>query len=527
MIRNKGTFTYAANYEVKMQAALDPRMVVSTKADLINKETWPYDGDTLYVYRGLIVDCGEDGVYRLVDPTKVLNTDYSGWERIDVGGLRVGNIFTYRGSVETFEALPVVNNLGDVYNVEANFTFEGKNYTAGTNVAWNGTTWDPLAGSVDLSAYSTKEEVSVIRTNVATNTTAIENLGIALGATNAELAKKVDAVEGSSLIPNDKLALIEATAAEISTLKGADVNLDARLKTLEGLITDGDVDLDEITALIGAQESRIATLETESTTLLKPAIGTLQTQVSGQSDRITAAETLINSQQTQLTGISQRLTSVESYGTTIQTLSNMVGDHTASITNLTTGVSEAKQLAETKATAAYNQATAYADSLASNYDPAGSADAVSSALNNHISDTTLHITSEERKAWNQAQAAINTFLADADLSANAVDTLKELQSYIVTEGGAAASIVNRLTALEAIDHDAYKAADTALLAAANAYTNTQLSALGTASTKDIEYFATAAQGALAMTAAQQADTYTKTEVDNKITEAFAWVDVTI
>ena len=36
MARNKGTFNFAANFQVKMQEALDPRVVVSAKAVLIN-----------------------------------------------------------------------------------------------------------------------------------------------------------------------------------------------------------------------------------------------------------------------------------------------------------------------------------------------------------------------------------------------------------------------------------------------------------------------------------------------------------
>lgn len=39
MARNKGMFKFAANFEVKAAEALDPRVVVSTKAELINKET--------------------------------------------------------------------------------------------------------------------------------------------------------------------------------------------------------------------------------------------------------------------------------------------------------------------------------------------------------------------------------------------------------------------------------------------------------------------------------------------------------
>lgn len=86
MARNKGTFSYAANYEVKMQAALDPRVVVEKKTELIDKETWPYDGNTIYLYKGLLVAVEEEkSVYMLVDVSKVLSTDYSGWLRVDAG----------------------------------------------------------------------------------------------------------------------------------------------------------------------------------------------------------------------------------------------------------------------------------------------------------------------------------------------------------------------------------------------------------------------------------------------------------
>ena len=83
MARNKGGFVFASNFEVKVKEALDPRVVVSAKADLINKETWPYDGDTIYLYEGLIVSAGLDGVYRLKSINDILASDYSGWERID------------------------------------------------------------------------------------------------------------------------------------------------------------------------------------------------------------------------------------------------------------------------------------------------------------------------------------------------------------------------------------------------------------------------------------------------------------
>lgn len=83
MARNKGTFQFAANFEVRAAEALDPRVVVSTKSELINKETWPSDGDTLYLYEGLIVAVADEGkVYMLTSVANALAADYSAWKEI-------------------------------------------------------------------------------------------------------------------------------------------------------------------------------------------------------------------------------------------------------------------------------------------------------------------------------------------------------------------------------------------------------------------------------------------------------------
>lgn len=216
MARNKGTFAFAANFEVKAQEALDPRVVVDSKADLINKETWPYDGETIYLYNGLIVAVVADkSMYMLIDKTKVLETDYSGWKQLDVSAAqtveiidnltsqsttaalsanqgrildgkitdlqsKLTAIFTYKGTKATYEELEAVESptVGDVYNVEA----AHNNVPAGTNWVWNGTDWDALAGTVDLSGYVQKEA-------------------------------------GKQLIPDEKLALIDTNASDIAALE--------------------------------------------------------------------------------------------------------------------------------------------------------------------------------------------------------------------------------------------------------------------------------------------------------------------
>ena len=120
------------------------------------------------------------------------------------------------------------------------------------------------------------------------------------------------------------------------------------------------------------------------------------------------------------------------------------------------------------AAAAEQNAKSYADGLAVNYEVAGAAAAVQGNLDSHAGDAVAHVTADERAAWNNAKTAIDTFLKDADMTEKAVDTLAELQTYMTTDGAAAAELVGRVKALED-GKDAYIEADKTVLADAKAY----------------------------------------------------------
>ena len=75
---------------------------------------------------------------------------------------KIASVYVYKGSVATQAELPQENNkIGDTYNV----TDTGHNYT------WDGTQWDDLGGTVDLSAYLTSAvaaETYATKTELAT-----------------------------------------------------------------------------------------------------------------------------------------------------------------------------------------------------------------------------------------------------------------------------------------------------------------------------------------------------------------------
>lgn len=461
------------------------------------------------------------------------------------------SVYTYKGSVATYEELPTLVSdstlkTGDVYNVEAAYG----NHPAGTNWVWSGSAWDALAGSVDLSGYATKSEVSDLNTSL---TGSIGSLTGELNTVKGDVAKKVDAVEGSSLISAEKLALIDTNAENISLLQETDTSLDTRLKVIEGAFKGegGTIDLGDITTQLTDHGSRIVVLEGDNTTN-KTNITTLQGEVSGHAGRLTAIENLNTEQSTQLSGLTTRVENVEKYGESITNLTTTVNGHTDlisglrtdltnEITNRETAVNEAKIHAETKATEALNAAKEYADGLAGNYDEAGAAAAVDAKLTAEISRAEA-AEKANADAIAAEKARLDLFLADADTTEKAVDTLKEIQAYITSDGAAAEQMLTAIgeakdaatTAQSEVDalelvvaamDEAYKAADATTLTAAKEYVDGKIELLGTAAYKDVEFFATAEQGAKADAAAPQATTYTKTEVDTQIANAFEWVNV--
>lgn len=257
--RPAGIAAFAVNFEPGGQAPLDARTLVPTKADLINAATYASKN----YYKGMqVIVADTQEIYVLKDVSKITSADYSGWKRVDGGGVTqtvvenvltststthalsaaqgkvlndsklnktdvvnnlttpdasktlsaaqgkalsdringLGNVYKYKGTKPTISEVIAITNavVGDVYNVEAEFTVGGKKYPAGTNVACIKNTsttehteanWDPLGGTVDLSAYATKAEMNS-GLNSKINTSAIKNDLTTGGVTNVLSAEQ-------------------------------------------------------------------------------------------------------------------------------------------------------------------------------------------------------------------------------------------------------------------------------------------------------------------------------------------------
>ena len=418
-----GAFTLEANtvFETKTKALAyvqgDATAVAGRVISVIS------DGDNNGVY--FIESVGEGGTIKKVGS----DIDLSNYVTKD----QLTNIYTYQGTVDTYADLLNVANpqKGYVYNVVQEYqqmsttdsTKVEKTYPAGTNWVYDGEKWDALGGSLDLSVYATTAQLTAAETR-------IEKTEVDIATINNTLTSKITRDD-----INTELTQIQTNKEAIVQLQAKDGDLETRLQSVETNV--GSINLATLNSQVATNKQDIQSLKTRvdghDTTLeqLRTDVDTNHTLAQANASTIS---TLSSNQQALIT----KVDNLESLRSTVVTLQGEVNTNTTSISNLNTD------------------------------------------LVTHKANTDVHLTSIERDLWTNAANWVNNFLKDAaedegegNTLVNVVDTLKEIQSYITSDGQAATALVNRVADLEAHKDD-YIAADTTTLNTAKAYTDTRL-----------------------------------------------------
>lgn len=192
----------------------------------------------------LVVKTAEDGITKEVSWVKPDTTTVEGIQTA-IADLQenkadksdITNVYKYKGSVNTYAELPTEDlAIGYVYNVVT--ADKDHDIKAGDNLAWNGTEWDNLGGTVDLTAYSTTEQITellnkkvdvVEGSRLMTNAEGTKLAGIAEGA-NVNVIDSVDSQ--FSIDENKKLSLNDIAMSKVTGLSDA----------LAGKMNTGDAD---------------------------------------------------------------------------------------------------------------------------------------------------------------------------------------------------------------------------------------------------------------------------------------------
>ena len=200
------TFTTSPVVPSKSTNAGDNATVVATEAQVYKKQDKLTAGAnvTIAEVSGVLTISATDTTY-----SEVTKNDMDTWTSTTAGVVsakaiaefvagKVGSAVNYKGQVQDYASLPANPNTGDMYNVVEAHTTAPK-FNAGTNVVWNGTSWDPMAEMIDLSnlvTLTTAQTISGVKTFTVepvlpSKTTDATNDGTK-PATEAQVYKKAD-----------------------------------------------------------------------------------------------------------------------------------------------------------------------------------------------------------------------------------------------------------------------------------------------------------------------------------------------
>lgn len=119
---------------------------------------------------------------------------------------KLSSALKYKGSVENYSDLPTSGQqIGDTWNVVNAYG----NAHAGTNWAWNGTTWDPLGGTVDLTNYVTMDLPTGTANTIITldtGTRKIKATGYTIATTVVDSATTVPTANAVYSFVNSKIS---------------------------------------------------------------------------------------------------------------------------------------------------------------------------------------------------------------------------------------------------------------------------------------------------------------------------------
>lgn len=173
---------------------------------------------------------GETRVPGLVEKVGTLETNLANVYTKEEVNQKLSSVLNYKGSVDNYSDLPAVAVKGDVYNVKNADTVHG--VKAGDNVAYDGTSWDVLAGTIEMSGYLTKTEAETTYVAKEEGKTLI----------SAELIEKL-----TNMNADGEKNVINAVSEEFS--------IDAETRTLS--LATGKITQDKIAGLAEALAKKV------------------------------------------------------------------------------------------------------------------------------------------------------------------------------------------------------------------------------------------------------------------------------
>ena len=283
---------------------------------------------------------------------------------------KLSTVYVYKGTVNNYSDLP---NSGKVVGYTYNVVNANGNIPAGTNYAWNGSAWDPLGGSVDLSGYATTDTVSQISSLANNLKTGLSAWTYNNAATHTEVGNASSNTLTSAATSATSIATAKANDAAQSALTRANEYTDSKtsgLSDIQNTVTSLKTNLSAWTYNNAATHTEVGNASSHTLTSAATSaasIATVKANDAAQS-ALTRANAYTDSKTSAISDIQNNVTALKT-GLSAWTYNN-AATHTevgnASSHTLTSAATSASSIAIAKANdaaqSALTRANAYTDS---------------------------------------------------------------------------------------------------------------------------------------------------------------------
>lgn len=298
---------------------------------------------------------------------------------------------------------------------------------------------------------------------VSTVNTAVDNLRHTLGGEDGKTdidTKDSQTIHGAKLYAEDKAnAALTSAKSYADGLVGDTSAIGKKVAALEGKVdvdsVSGAIDTAKTEAINTAGTNADTKIATAKTAILgKDHTGTVKEAYDLAASKTTMKEIEAKGYAVK-TEVDTAVAAAKKAGTDAQASVDALSDKVGTVPTDKTIV---QMIADAQAAATYDDSTVKA-SIKTNADAItklNGADTVEGSVAKTVKDA---VAAEQKRAEGKEQAnataiasvksRVDTFLADADLTTNAVDTLKELQDYITNHGTEAAGWTAKISANEA------------------------------------------------------------------------------
>ena len=154
----------------------------------------------------------------------------------------ISTVYKFKGTKANYAALPATGNeVGDVWNVEA----ANGNTPAGTNYVWDGSAWDALGGTIDLSPYmQTSAFTEWTGGTYQDDTSWLDGRISSLEGLTSKTDSAIQSVSASESLADNKLVAVTASTTNNAVTVTSSYklsNVSAATGTTKGLAEASDV----------------------------------------------------------------------------------------------------------------------------------------------------------------------------------------------------------------------------------------------------------------------------------------------